>query len=121
MDADGTNVQQLTQEGGGNPDRALGVGTGDGSLNTNTLVQLTFTNGTSAAVEVFWVDNEGQEQPYYVIQAGTSYTQRTYPTHLWRFKQGGAGAGTIHGRVHPRAQETRLTEKSRWPQIRCGC
>ncbi len=59
-----------------------------GSSDSPVLVQVTFANDTSAPVVVVWVDFEGREQPYYVLQPGTSYTQSTYPTHQWRFKQG---------------------------------
>ena len=109
VDADGSNLRQLTHEGGGNPDWAPGVvasdtregsadatsssnssNTSDSSSSSNSpvLVQVSFANETSAPVAVVWVDFEGREQPYYVLQPGASYTQRTYPTHLWRFKQG---------------------------------
>jgi len=114
VNADGSNLRQLTHEGGGNPDWGFDAVAGDareGFYNSNsagsitaastssstsisnspdsyTLVQVTFANDTSTPVEVVWVDFEGREKPYYVLQPGGSYVQSTYPTHHWRFKQG---------------------------------
>lgn len=64
------------------------------SLASETLVQITFVNSTSAVVEVFWVDFAGEEQRMGVIPAGTSVGQGSYVTHVWRFKLGDRVLGT---------------------------
>lgn len=88
VNADGSNLRQLTHAGGGNPDWSLGVSVSDSGEDFSARVQVTFANDTSAPVEVVWVDFEGQERPYYVLQPGASYIQSSFATHLWRFKQG---------------------------------
>ena len=58
-----------------------------------TQVQVTFVNSTSVQVDLFWVDFEGQEQPWGMIPAGGSTVQGSYANHVWRFKQGGRVLG----------------------------
>ena len=48
-----------------------------------------FRNPTNARTEVFWVDSNGQEQRYAVLEAGQVYRQQSFPGDLWRFKQNG--------------------------------
>jgi hypothetical protein len=70
----------------------------------HTLVQVTFINETALPVQVVWVAAGGQEQPYYVLQPGTSFVQPSYATHLWRFKHGDQVLGTYT--VGPAAQQS---------------
>lgn len=58
---------------------------GDGDL----PVTLIFENKTKLAVELVWIDREGQEKVYTRISPADRYEQGTYSTHLWRMKTDG--------------------------------
>lgn len=57
-------------------------------------VIVTFQNHTPAAVDIFWVDFDGVEQNYGVIEPGWEWEQETFPGHLWRFRQNGQLLGS---------------------------
>ena len=44
---------------------------------------ITFDNRLNRAVELFWIDGQGQRQPYGVVQAGQRREQHTYARHVW--------------------------------------
>lgn len=70
------------------------------SIASNTSVQVRFLNRTGGRVDVYWVDFEGRETSYGVIEPGAEWTQQTFATHLWRFRQGGSlmlGVCRVHG------------------------
>lgn len=52
-------------------------------------VTVTFQNHTAAAVDIFWVDFDGVEQNYGVLEPGWEWEQETFAGHLWRFRQNG--------------------------------
>lgn len=50
-------------------------------------VTLTFNNRTSQAVVMYWVDfGASMERTYSTIEPGSSVSQGTYNTHIWRFR-----------------------------------
>jgi len=52
-------------------------------------VIVTFENHTPAAVDIFWVDFDGVEQNYGLLEPGWVWEQETFAGHLWRFRQNG--------------------------------
>lgn len=46
-------------------------------------VTLTFTNQTKSAVQVHWLDQTGQRQPYFTLAIGQSMLQPTFVGHFW--------------------------------------
>jgi hypothetical protein len=61
---------------------------------STTSVNMTLQNNTEAAVDVFWVDRAGVENPWGTLQRGSARPQQTIHGHLWRFKQDGRVIGT---------------------------
>lgn len=74
--------------------QASGDAVSQGAGYAHALIQVTFSNGTSLPLEVVWLNPQGQEQPYFVLQPGASYVQTSYATHVWRFKHEGRVLGT---------------------------
>lgn len=72
---------------------AAGPAEGDGKERSwdrgTDEVEITFKNGTSKTLDLFWVDREGKEQSYGKIEAGKEYVQKTFNLHLWRLKADG--------------------------------
>lgn len=42
-----------------------------------------FANHSAQAIQVYWIDYQGQHRPYATLRPGQSYVQGTYVTHLW--------------------------------------
>lgn len=55
---------------------------GDGT----TPVTLVIENNTALDVDVFWIDFDGLERPYYNLGPGDVVEQGTYATHIWRVR-----------------------------------
>jgi dipeptidyl-peptidase 4 len=53
------------------------------SRRTGEETSLRFKNRTGAAVQLFWVDTQGERQSYGRLAAGESREQHTYAGHLW--------------------------------------
>lgn len=53
------------------------------SRNTGGETSITFLNRTDGAVDVYWVDSDGQRQRYATIDAGGQHRQHTYAGHVW--------------------------------------
>ncbi len=53
------------------------------SRSTGGETSVTFLNRTEGAVDVYWVDSEGQRQRYATIDAGGQHRQHTYAGHVW--------------------------------------
>ncbi|CAH1640846.1 unnamed protein product [Spodoptera littoralis] len=59
------------------------------SLNSNTPVNVRFTNQTSRPVNVWWRDYEGRQVFYGRIEPGAVHDQSTFLTHPWQFTDAG--------------------------------
>jgi dipeptidyl aminopeptidase/acylaminoacyl peptidase len=70
----GTGVQpaSLTSIGEPRPSRNGGADT-----------QITFANHTDGAVEIFWIDTEGNRTHYDTLNPGGEWEQQTYAGHVW--------------------------------------
>lgn len=55
---------------------------GDGT----TPVTLVIENNTELDVDVFWIDFDGLERPYFNLAPGDVVEQGTYSTHIWRVR-----------------------------------
>jgi len=53
------------------------------SLQTGEETTVTFINRTSAPVNLFWIDSDGNRRPYGTIQPGQSHEQHTFAGHVW--------------------------------------
>ncbi|MEM7043432.1 MAG: hypothetical protein AAF543_11540 [Pseudomonadota bacterium] len=53
--------------------------------NANEVI-VTFRNQTSEAITVYWVDFEGQRQPYGVVDPGREKRQGTFEGHRWELE-----------------------------------
>jgi dipeptidyl aminopeptidase/acylaminoacyl peptidase len=53
------------------------------SRRTGPETSVTFVNRTKGEVRLYWMDSDGQRQPYGVIRAGEERDQRTYAGHVW--------------------------------------
>lgn len=84
------------------------------SLNSDTPVNVTFSNQTEQSVSVFWLDFNGQRNfpfegggigvPYAVLAPGQSYVQGTFVTHPWILIGDAGGEGeTCYGIFLPLA------------------
>ena len=58
------------------------------SRNSNTPVTVTFVNKTDSLRAVMWINFEGTPVNYAALNAGESYTVKTYLTHPWMFTDG---------------------------------
>ena len=47
---------------------------------------LEIENDSSQAIELYWVDYKGVEVEYKKIAPNTTYTQQTYFSHVWHFR-----------------------------------
>jgi dipeptidyl-peptidase-4 len=54
-------------------------------------VTLVFVNGTERALELLWVDSEGELRSYGTIPPGERTAQSTFAGHLWRCREDGTG------------------------------
>lgn len=59
------------------------------STSSTNAVSLVLRNATSAAVDVFWVDYNGQEVAYGQLAPGQQREQGTFETHPWFYRQSG--------------------------------
>ncbi len=59
---------------------------GNPSTNTSCATYIKFSNQSSYAVKVYWVNNYGNEVLYKSLNAGASYWQHTYYGNLWRVR-----------------------------------
>lgn len=53
------------------------------SVRTGDETSLTFENQTKGAVNLFWIDPEGQRRPYGSVPAGATREMHTYSGHVW--------------------------------------
>jgi hypothetical protein len=53
------------------------------SLSGERTARITFTNDTTAARNISWIDYSGRRVLYKILQPGQHYTQPTYITHPW--------------------------------------
>jgi len=53
------------------------------AVNANVSTSVTFVNQMSSAVDIYWLDYNGQRQLYATLAAGTTVLQQTYVTHPW--------------------------------------
>lgn len=63
------------------------LGAGVCSPTSNSWVNVSFINSTTAAVDIYWIDYNCQEKFFKTLAAGASYTQQTYLGHVWRVKK----------------------------------
>ena len=54
-------------------------------------VEVTFANVGAVAVDVLWVNFQCGETLYTTVGPNREYNQRTFVSHLWRFKEVGTG------------------------------
>ena len=57
--------------------------TGLRSLVSSSKAEITFVNTSKQVAEVFWVDFQGHNELYKVLQPGESLSQQTYLSHPW--------------------------------------
>jgi len=53
------------------------------SRRTGDETSVTFVNRTKAEVRVFWLDSEGERQPYGTVRPGEQHQQHTFAGHVW--------------------------------------
>ncbi|HOL30645.1 MAG TPA: prolyl oligopeptidase family serine peptidase [Anaerohalosphaeraceae bacterium] len=53
------------------------------STRTGSQTYIIFLNQTEGEVSLFWLDSEGQRQPYGTLAAGQQRRQNTYEGHVW--------------------------------------
>jgi len=53
------------------------------SRRTGKETSITLVNRTKAEVRVFWLDSEGQRQPYGTVRPGEQHQQHTFAGHVW--------------------------------------
>lgn len=53
-------------------------------------VEIVFENKMLVETELFWIDENSQEQSYGTIAPGAEYSQQSYPGHRWRVRAAGA-------------------------------
>lgn len=58
------------------------------SQNSNTPIQITFTNRTQATRGVMWINFEGTPVEYANLDPGQTFTINTFLTHPWMFTDG---------------------------------
>lgn len=56
------------------------------STDTGSPIQFSLTNHSSQALQVYWIDRSGVEQPFGEIAPGASYNQPTSSSHAWEIK-----------------------------------
>lgn len=52
-------------------------------------VEIVFENKMLVETELFWIDENSQEQSYGTIAPGAEYSQQSYPGHRWRVRAAG--------------------------------
>lgn len=50
---------------------------------TGPATKIKFVNRLKGAVSLFWIDDNGNRQPYGTLKAGDSRSQNTYAGHVW--------------------------------------
>ncbi|MFT3776572.1 MAG: hypothetical protein QM820_65365 [Minicystis sp.] len=63
----------------------------DKSENSRVPVDIKFVNRRPASVNVLWVDFQGVEKSYGVLQPGGEMPMHTYVRHLWVFRDANGG------------------------------
>ena len=53
------------------------------SKNSNTPAKLTFVNKTPESRTIIWIDFDGGQQQYKVLQPGKKWSIKTFLTHPW--------------------------------------
>jgi von Hippel-Lindau disease tumor supressor len=66
----------------------------DLSLNGDQEAQIDFVNHLNEAVDVYWIDYNGDREFYDTLAAYSSYLQETYITHPWLIVLAGSGDTT---------------------------
>ena len=56
------------------------------SLNSNVQASVTFINRANCTVIIFWLDYGGSLRQYKTLNDGTQYTQGTFITNPWCFR-----------------------------------
>jgi hypothetical protein len=58
------------------------------SRRTGDSTEITFVNRTAGAVEVFWMDTEGERRKYATVAPGETWQSRTFDGHVWLVTDG---------------------------------
>lgn len=74
-----------------------------------TRARITFINNSSYAVELYWIDYDGNRVFYVTLPSQYNVTSETYLTHPWLVVRSGTGATTTQGTGHPVAAFAPLT------------
>ncbi len=53
------------------------------SYRTGAETSITFINQLTTQVQIFWIDSQGERQPYGTLDAGQQRLQHTYAGHVW--------------------------------------
>lgn len=65
------------------------------SIEGSKGVQLQFVNNAPYAVQIFWLNYQGQEQNYAELAPGASYSINTFVTHPWRVRESSSGSEVL--------------------------
>jgi dipeptidyl aminopeptidase/acylaminoacyl peptidase len=72
------------------------------SRTTGEETSITFVNGTGGELRVFWMDTDGNRQPYGTLAAGARRDQHTFAGHVWILTDaGGAVLGVFEATEAP--------------------
>ncbi len=61
------------------------------SRRTGPETEITFVNALDAAVELFWIDPDGNRRSYGLLKAGAERAQHTFAGHAWLVARPGGG------------------------------
>jgi hypothetical protein len=71
--------------------------TQDRSIANSTQTSINFVNSSSLILRIYWLDYNGAQQPYSILQPGASHVQQTYAQTAWKVIND--GDGVCHGFV----------------------
>ncbi len=102
------------------------------STRTGKETEITFVNGMTGPIELFWLDAGGQRRSYGTLSAGQERAQHTYEGHVWQVVgergaelgmfQAGQGFTRVNIAATPRVSRPgpRQDRRPRGPQDRSG-
>lgn len=68
------------------------------SINSDTQARIRFINQLSVAVDVFWINYDGDRVSYFSgLSPGADFIQNTFLTHPWLIVLSGTGGTTAEG------------------------
>lgn len=76
------------------------------SLNSDTPVSLVIRNKTNTAVEMYWVDYQGNDRKYAALGPREEFHIGTYATHPWRVRYKENGREVTHYTPNTQAEQT---------------